>query len=243
MRHQTGIYAAVLAGGTGSRMGDTERPKQFMLVDGRPVLMYSVMTFAEEDVFDAVLVLCPQEWMEHAENLIKTYLPDVGERVVVLPGGETRNETIMRAIDYIDARGRLDEDTILLTHDAARPFVNSRIIRDNIDAVRETGACDTVIPATDTIVTSEDGKTISGIPERRRMYASQTPQTFRAMKLRSLYESLTEEERDTLTDACRIYVMKGEPVSIAEGGTDNIKITYRQDLAVAEALLHARVRE
>ena len=124
-----------------------------------------------------------------------------------------------------------------ITHDAVRPFVTYRIIEDNIKAAKEFGACDTVIPATDTIVESTDGNSVSSIPNRASLYQGQTPQSFKALKLKELYESLEESEKAILTDAAKIFVIKGETVSLVRGENSNIKITYPYDLTVAESLL------
>ena len=97
--------------------------------------------------------------------------------------------------------------------------------------------CDTVVAATDTIVRSDDGDFVTEIPERSKMYQGQTPQSFLAKKLRDLYESLTETEKGILTDATKIFTIKGEQVHLVEGEVFNIKITYPYDLKVAEALL------
>ena len=132
---------------------------------------------------------------------------------------------------------RLTEDTIIVTHDSVRPFVTYRIIEENIKFARNFGACDTVIPASDTIVESRDGSFISNIPEREKMFQGQTPQSFKAKHLRKIYQSLTDAERAILTDACKIYVLKNEPVYLVEGEVSNIKITYPHDLRVAEAIL------
>jgi 2-C-methyl-D-erythritol 4-phosphate cytidylyltransferase len=158
-------------------------------------------------------------------------------RIVVIAGGDTRNETLMNAIKFIDEEGNLDDDTIIVTHDAVRPFVTYRILKDNIEAAQRVGACDTAFPATDTIVRSEDGRLIVEIPDRSQLYQGQTPQSFRAKKLRSLYESLTDEEKAILTDAAKIFVMKGEDVEIVRGESFNIKITYPYDIKVAETIL------
>lgn len=184
-----------------------------------------------------MLVLCPSEWISHTRNLIKKYIQDT-ERVVVLAGGETRNETIMNAISYIDSEGNLDEETIIVTHDSVRPFVTQRILEENIRYAREYGACDTAVAATDTIVCSDDNVVISDIPERRKMYQGQTPQTFKALKLKNLYHALSPKEKEMLTDAAKIFVMKGEKVHIVDGEVFNIKITYPYDLRVAEALIY-----
>ena len=231
------IYGVVLAGGVGSRMGNQDKPKQYLLVGDKPILIHTLEKFYIESEFEKVIVLCPKEWIGHTKNLVKKYLNDNGERVVVISGGETRNETIMNAIDFIESEGNLNEDTIIVTHDSVRPFVTKRIIDENIRYAKEVGACDTAMPATDTIVISEDNDVISDIPERKKMYQGQTPQTFQALKLKELYQSLSDEEKAILTDAAKIFVMKGERVHIVEGEVYNIKITYPYDLRVAEALI------
>lgn len=233
---ETMIYGVVLAGGVGSRMGNMGKPKQYLLIGDKPILIHTLEKFYMQSEFEKVLVLCPVEWLSHTKNLIRRYIPDK-DRIVVLEGGDTRNETIMNAIDYIEQEGNLDQDTIIVTHDSVRPFVTQRILEENIRYAKEYGACDTAVAATDTIVCSEDNVVISDIPERRKMYQGQTPQTFQAMKLKELYQALTPAEKELLTDAAKIFVMKGEKVHIVEGEVFNIKITYPYDLRVAEALL------
>ena len=148
----------------------------------------------------------------------------------------TRNETIMNAIAYIDEEYGVSDDTIIVTHDSVRPFVTHRIIDENINTALSCGACDTVIPATDTIVEG-DGAAITAIPDRRKMYQGQTPQSFNAKLLRDTYNSLTAEEKDILTDAAKILVIKGKEVRLVQGETYNIKITYPYDLKIARSLL------
>ena len=234
------VYAVVLAGGVGSRMGQQEKPKQYLEVGNKPIIIHTLEKFYIEDAFECVIVPGPAEWVSHTKNLVKKYIPDP-DRVHVIEGGATRNETIMNSIAYIEEKFGLDEDTIIVTHDSVRPFVTSRIIEENIRYAKEVGAGDTAMPATDTIVVSEDNDIISDIPERRKMYQGQTPQTFNAMKLRNLYNSLSDDEKNILTDAAKIFVMKGEKVHIVEGEVFNIKITYPYDLRVAEALISGKV--
>ncbi len=230
------IFGVVLAGGIGSRMGNVDKPKQYLLVGDKPILIHTLERFYIESEFEKIIVLCPAEWVSHTKNLIRKYMVD-SSRVVVLQGGETRNETIMNSIRYIEENYGLTDDTIVVTHDSVRPFVTQRIIEENIKYAKKYGACDTAVKATDTIVCSEDNRIISEIPERSKMYQGQTPQSFNARKLKNLYESLTAEEKDLLTDAAKIFVMKGEKVHIVDGEVFNIKITYPYDLRVAEALL------
>lgn len=230
------IFGVVLAGGIGSRMGNVDKPKQYLLVGEKPIIIHTLERFYVQNEFEKIIVLCPEEWVSHTKNLIKKYMKDT-ERIVVLRGGDTRNETIMNSLRYIEKEYGLDDDTIVVTHDSVRPFVTQRIIEENIKYAKEYGACDTAVAATDTIVYSQDNVLISDIPDRSKMYQGQTPQTFNALKLKNLYESLTEEEKATLTDAAKIFVMKGEKVHIVDGEVFNIKITYPYDLRVAEALI------
>ena len=230
------VYGVILAGGVGSRMGG-EKPKQYLTVKNKPIIIYTIEKFFTCPEFEKVIVLCPEQWVEHTKNLIKKYISPDLKKVVVIEGGSTRNETIMNAVEYIEAEGNLDKDTIIVTHDSVRPFVTHRIIEENISVCRKFGACDTVIPATDTIVEAANGKEISDIPDRSIMYQGQTPQSFKAMKLKEVYNSLTEEEKNILTDAAKILVLKGEKVALVAGETFNIKITYPYDLKIAKSLL------
>lgn len=229
------VYGAVLAGGSGSRMGKTEKPKQFLEVAGKPIIVHSVERFCAHDAFDKVLVVTPEAWIGHTETILSEYIQDMS-RVTILAGGDTRNETLMNAVRYIEQQGKLDEDTVIVTHDAVRPFVTERMITESIEAAAGTGACITAVPSTDTIVKSKDGERILEVPDRSELYQVQTPQSFRAAELKRLYESLTEEEKFVLTDAGRIFVMKNRPVEIVRGETYNIKITYPDDIIIAQAI-------
>ena len=176
-------------------------------------------------------MLVPEDWVDYTKEIFKD------TDVIVISGGDTRNETLMRAIDYIESTDGLTEDSYLLTHDAVRPFVTDDIINANINAMLTYGATGTVIPATDTIFSSDNGEVIDSIPDRSKLYQAQTPQCFGALKLRELYESLSDEEKDILTDGCKIYLLKGHDVHLVKGHVSNIKITYPHDLIVAEAIL------
>ena len=231
------VYGAVLAGGIGTRMGNVEKPKQFLELGGKPIIVHTVEKFIVHPGFEKVLVLSPQAWVSYTKDIIRKFIPGCEEKVEVLCGGATRNETIMNAIRYIEEQGELTDDTVIVTHDSVRPFVTHRILEENIRYAIEYGACDTVIPASDTIVQSLDNNKITDIPDRRYMYQGQTPQSFLAKKLKEVYEGLTEQEKDILTDACKIMVLKGGHVHLVQGEVFNIKITYPYDITVAKALL------
>ncbi len=234
------VFAVVLAGGIGSRMGNSDTPKQYLMLGKNPIIVHSIEKFYVNPKFEHIIVLTPEAWISHTANMIKKSMGET-DRISVICGGSTRNETLYNAIKFIEDNYGLDEDTIIVTHDAVRPFVTHRIIEENIEAAAKYGACDTVVPATDTIVESLDGEVISQIPNRATLFQGQTPQSFKALKLKNLYESLTDEEKDILTDACKIFAMKGEPVHLVQGEVFNMKITYPFDLKVAATMIEGDI--
>lgn len=232
------IYAAILAGGKGSRMGYTNKLKQFLNIGDRPIIIHTLEKFLLEPRFDKVIVVCHEQWVVHMNNLINKYIiSPFRDKVQVCSGGIDRNESIMQAIHYIEKEYGICDKDIIITHDAVRPFVTSRIIRENIDMTLKYGATDTVIKAIDTIVTSNDGENVDKIPVRNQMYQGQTPQGFNLIKLKELYESIDITEREQLSDAAKIFILNGEKVKLVEGEVFNIKITTSYDLKVANLLM------
>ena len=163
------------------------------------------------------------------------------DRIKVIQGGSERNDTIMNIIDDIDAEFGLEDEDILVTHDAVRPFLTHRIIEENIEMGIKHGAVDTVIDAVDTIVTSTDGEFVDDIPLRETMFQGQTPQTFNIKKLRKLYSGLDEDMKAILTDACKIFAIKEEPVKLVKGEVFNIKVTIPYDLKVANSIIKGSI--
>ena len=106
------VFGVILAGGIGSRMGNAEKPKQYIKIGDKPIIIHTIEKFYVHDAFEKLIVLCPKQWVEHTRNLVRQYMGDT-DRVVVLEGGETRNETIMNSIRYIEEGYGLDDDTLL----------------------------------------------------------------------------------------------------------------------------------
>ena len=230
------VIGAIFAGGIGSRMGSADMPKQYLQLGSKPIIVHTIEKFVVNPGIDRIIVLCPKAWIAHTKDLVKKYLGEaIAEKINVVEGGSTRNGTLENALKFINENFAIDDDSVIVTHDAVRPFVTHRIIDENIEAAKKYGAC--VIPATDTIVRSEDSENVSSIPTRSELYQGQTPQSFRIKELESVLNSLTEDEKNTLTDACKIYTIKNKPVRIVDGEVFNIKITYTYDLKVANALL------
>lgn len=230
------IFAGILAGGTGSRMG-FDMPKQFLTIGDRPIIIHTLEKFLVVNQFEKVAVAVHPEWISYFEDLIDKYLSVFKENILIAQGGVDRNSSIENLIQKIEEIYPLTEEDSIVTHDSVRPFVNIRTIMDNIEATKNYTAVDTVVSAVDTIVMSQEGQTIAEIPRRDHMYQGQTPQTFKIQTFKKLYGSLTQEEREILTDACKIFVIKGEQVGLVQGEYSNMKITTVTDLKVAKALL------
>jgi len=231
------IFGAILAGGTGSRMHNENMPKQFLDIGGKPIVIYTVEKFMVAEDIDVVFIGVHKDWVSYLNDLLEKYLGHSLDRIRVVEGGSDRNETIQNIVAAIEKEYGESEDHIIVTHDAVRPFITLRIIKENVEAAVKYGAVDTVFPASDTIVESADGQVITSIPERKRMYQGQTPQSFKMSLLKNLYNSLTEDEKLTLTDACKICVVRNHPVYLVTGSDTNMKITTPGDLKIAKAMV------
>lgn len=231
------IYAGILAGGKGSRMGLQEKPKQFLDLGNRPILIHTVEKFLLVPEVDIIVIGVHPDWVTYAEDLIEKYLSPYQERILIVEGGSDRNETIKLIIEGINAVKPVQSDDIIVTHDSVRPFVSVKSIQDNITLAQSHDAVDTVVEATDTIVESIDGNLIAAIPERRYLYQGQTPQTFKMQDFLNLYASLNSEQKALLTDACKIFVVNGKRVALAKGDYSNIKVTTVTDLKIARSMI------
>ncbi|OEK60980.1 D-ribitol-5-phosphate cytidylyltransferase, partial [Staphylococcus equorum] len=188
------IYAGILAVGIGSRMGNVPLPKQFLDLDGKPILIHTVEKFLLTSEFDKIYIATPQKWISHTKDTLRKHNIN-DDRIKVVQGGEDRNETIMSIIEAAEAENGITDEDVIVTHDAVRPFLTHRIIKENIASVLKYGAVDTVITATDTIITSEDGESIKSIPVRSEMYQGQTPQSFNINLLRNSYNELSSDDK------------------------------------------------
>lgn len=235
------IFGVIVAGGVGSRMG-ADIPKQFLDLDGCPIIIHTLKTFLKCRRLDQIYMGIHPQWMNHMAWLIEAHIPEeMHRRVRLVPGGGERNDTIMEVIGQIEADFGENEKHYIITQDGVRPFVSLALIEAHIDAVAEYDAVDTAIPAVDTIVVSEDGMFIDDIPERKYLYQSQTPQSFRMDLLKKLYGGLTSGEKAVLTDACKICTVRQVPVHIVPGEISNMKITTAMDYKIARMMAKNRL--
>lgn len=230
------VIAGIVAGGTGSRMGNSAVPKQFLEIRKKPIIIHTIEKFLVSENIDYIVIGVHSDWLDYMEDLIKKYLNDE-ERIVVTAGGTHRNDTIYRIVQKANEVWNVTEDTVFVTHDAVRPFVSLKIIEDNVRAAEKYGVCDTVISATDTIVRSSNNEYITDIPVRNEMYQGQTPQSFKYGIFKEVYESMSEEELNIATDACKMFFLRDHKVELVEGSVLNFKITYPFDLKMAKTML------
>lgn len=228
------IAAVVLGAGKGTRMASSTLPKQFLNLGGTPMIVQTVEKFAVIEEVNKIVVVVSKPWMAHAKDLFrdKPYL----EKLIFCEGGNSRQESLLHAC--ISLKDKFGKDVGVISHDAARPFLSLRIIEDNIKHLNEGKACDTVLPCTDTIVESQDSKEIANIPNRNHLYQGQTPQSFICQEYISAYEKIGEDP--SVTDAAKLLLRNGKPVSLVRGEPFNIKITTDFDLAFAEFLMSSK---
>ena len=231
------VYAAILAGGSGMRMGGS-LPKQFLSVGDIPIIIRSIQAFIDSGSVDRIFVAVSEDYYDYTSELIGKYIGK--KNITVVVGGKNRNGTLLNVLREI---GNISGDDVILTHDAVRPFIDKRIIDENINAAIEYGACNTVVPAVDTILRSSDGKFIESVPVRSEIFHAQTPQSFNALKLLELYEKLNDDEMEKFTDSCSVFLAAGERVFLVTGDRNNIKLTYPEDMERAENIIKCKEEE
>ncbi len=227
--------AGIVAGGSGSRMGGN-LPKQFFDLGGKPVIVHTIEHFLQSPQIDAVFIGVNSQWEDYMNQLKDKFFFN-RKNIIVVQGGDDRNQTIMNLISAAKKQFDITDRDIILTHDAVRPFVTEKMIADSIEAMKDYQICTVAVPATDTIMVSNDGKTADTFPDRKTMYCVQTPQTFYIQQFESVYMALSDEEKAVATDVCGLYQRNGCNVGIVAGDVSNIKLTYPHDYKVAKLMM------
>lgn len=227
------IFAAILAGGTGTRLGKGI-PKQFLKINNKPLLVYCIEPFLKVDLLDKIIVSSPKQCLKYTQKCIDEYFDD--DRLVVIEGGEKRNDTILNSIDYAINNGA-DDNSVMTTHDGARIFVSPKLIEDSIKYAKEYGAASPVIPATDVIFQSKVNGELTKIPERKYLFHSQTPQSFKINEFMKIYNDLDENEIELLDEAMMLFYLRDKQVYLFEGDSSNFKITRPFDIEIAKSIL------
>ncbi|WP_406362235.1 D-ribitol-5-phosphate cytidylyltransferase [Streptomyces sp. NBC_01579] len=231
--------AVVLAGGTGQRIG-LAIPKQLLKIAGKPILEHTLQVFEAAPDIDDIIVLMTPDYVAEAEKIVtRAGLRKVSQ---VLAGGATRSETTMLAIEAAAARLSGDEDCNLLFHDAVRPLVSQRVIKECVQALERYRAVDVAIPSADTVIVTrthgDDGEFITEIPDRGRLRRGQTPQGFWLSTIRSAYGLAASDPLFQATDDCSVVVkyLPDVPVHVVMGDEYNMKVTQPVDVFIADKL-------
>ena len=218
-------YAIIVAGGKGVRMGG-EVPKQFLPVDGKPVLMRTLETFRRFDAEMQLVVVLPQDQIAHWQELCRQQGCDIRHQVVA--GGETRFHSVKNGLAIIPA----ENDAVVGVHDGVRPFVSQEVLKRCYDLAEEKKAVIPVIPVIETIRKINDAEVSETVP-RSEYRLVQTPQVFNVALLKQAFQ---QPYTDAFTDDASVVEAMGTPVVLAEGNRENIKITTPFDLKIAEVL-------
>ncbi|MFY1599133.1 D-ribitol-5-phosphate cytidylyltransferase [Micromonospora sp. WMMD737] len=222
--------AVVLAGGTGTRLG-LGIPKQLLKIAGKPIIEHTLAVFEAAPEIDEIVVLMATGHVADAQQIVDK----AGFRKVtkVIEGGDTRNATTRIALDAVG-----EGDCNILFHDAVRPLVSGRIVRECVNALWTYSAVDVAIPSADTIVQVDEDDCITDIPVRSSLRRGQTPQAFRSGTIREAYRLAEDDPHFAATDDCGVVLryLPGTPIKVIDGSDENIKVTHPVDVHLADKL-------
>lgn len=223
-------YAAiVLAAGSGSRM-NTQVHKQYLLLQGRPILYYSLKAFEESPVDEIILVVGKGEITYCQTEIIEKY--HITKVSHIVEGGKERYHSVFEGLKCTK------EVDYVLIHDGARPFLDQQIIRQSMDAVIKYQACVVGMPVKDTIKIADDDCYAKETPERKKVWMIQTPQTFERKLIYDAYERMLQKEDSAITDDAMVLErVTGKKTKLIHGSYRNIKITTPEDLLIADVYL------
>ena len=227
--------ALIIAGGAGNRMHQ-DIPKQFITVNERPVIVYTLDAFEKHPEIDAIAVVCIEGW----EQVLWAYARqfNISKLQYVIPGGKNGQESIRNGVFELEKHYQRDD--IVLIHDAIRPMVSAEIISDNIRIAREYGNAITVIPCAEAMMQTEDGVVSTGSYPRDRLKRTQTPQAFHLGEFCDLHRRAVEAGILNSVASCTLKIEMGEQVYFSAGSEKNIKLTTVEDIDIFKALLAAK---
>ena len=228
--------ALIFAGGSGTRMNSKSRPKQFLQFYGKELIIHTLENFQNHDEIDGIAVVCIEEWIPYLNKLLEKYGIDKVKAVVF--GGVTGQESIFKGLKAIKTFDK-DEKSIVLIHDGVRPFINEDVISSCIKTVKEKRSAITVVPATETIITSEDGK-VSTITDRSKCCLARAPQCFYLDDILDAHHKAIKDGNLNMIDSASLMKFYGHELYTVQGNADNIKITTPTDFYTFKALYEVR---
>lgn len=230
--------ALIIAGGKGNRMHQ-DIPKQFLTVNEKPVIIYTLEAFENHPEIDAIAVVCLKGW----ERMLKAYARqfEIGKLLFVIPGGKNGQDSIRNGVFELEKH--YDENDIILVHDAIRPLVSAEIISDCIVETKIYGSAIASIQCAEAILQTEDGKISTGSYPRNLLRRAQTPQGFPLGKLCKLHRDALEAGITNSVASCTLMIEMGEQVHFSSGSDKNIKLTTIADFDIFKALLDVKRSE
>lgn len=226
------VICEIMAGGTGLRMGSAD-PKQFISINNKPIIIRTLEAFINSGEIDAFIICAPKEHMNKTNTIIKEYFCDM-DNIYIVSGGKDRNHSVYNGCRFAKSVLSARDGDIIITHDAVRPFINDRIIKENINKAKEYGAATTAMPCVDTIMISRDSSFADGTLNRESLVRIQTPQTFSFSLLFETFCLLSAKEIERHTDTAGLVMSRGVKVALVSGEDYNIKITTPFDVALAK---------
>ncbi len=225
----------VFAGGAGRRMNSSSKPKQFLEIHGKPIIIYTLEHFERHKQIDSIVIVCIREWIGELKGLISRY--GIKKVHSIVPGGGTGHDSIYQGL--ISMREFAAADDIILIHDGVRPLVTEELITRNIEGVKSYGNAITCEAARESVIRSKDGKDIADVPCRDEMYVAKAPQSFYYAKILRLYEQAQKDGKKSI-DSAHLCSMYQESMHMVQSTKNNIKITEPADFYICRALYDAQ---
>lgn len=226
----------IFAGGAGNRMNSRSKPKQFLQLYGKEIIIHTLENFQNHREIDSIAVVCKEEWMDYLKKLLGKYSIDKVKWIV--PGGESGQDSIFNGLECLH-KNNDDEKSVVLIHDGVRPFINDEVISECIRTVREKGSAITVVPAIETICQQENG-TISNITDRSKCFLAKAPQCFFLEEIYANHLKARADGRTDFIDSASLMNYYGKELFTVQGNFDNIKITTPADFYTFRALYDVR---
>lgn len=233
--------AVIFAGGTGSRMHSKEKPKQFLEMNNKPIIIHTIEHFENHPLIDAIVVVCIESWIKYFENLIYKYRLDKIKKVV--PGGLTGQLSIYNGLCAANklASEQKDENTIVLIHDGVRPLINEKVITDNVNSVIKHGSAITTAVVNETVlVVNDDTYSIDYVPSRKNSRVARAPQSFYLKDILKVHEQCLSKGSNNYIDSCTMMQEYGYNLFLIDGPSENTKITTPEDFYIMRAILEAK---
>ncbi|WP_333813446.1 IspD/TarI family cytidylyltransferase [Muricomes intestini] len=228
-------YAVIFAGGTGTRMNTKTRPKQFLTLHGKEIIIYTLEHFENHPDIDGISVVCIAEWIDYLKTLLDRYR--IKKVKWISPGGITGQKSIYNGLNAM--RGDIADDSIVLIHDGVRPLIDEELISDNIRTAREKGCAVTVVPAVETVMLVDENEQIVESVDRNKCRVVRAPQSFIYQNLMDAHDKARAAGIDNMIDSATMMSEAGYTLYPVVGKPDNIKITTPSDFYTFRAIVEA----